>query len=521
MSHSQADLTKEDRPSAEPSSSSWLHWLTLSAVVAAGFTLRIAQINAKPFWFDECFSAELARLNWSTFFRVLWWREANMTLYYLLLRAWMHLGQSESLIRALSVVFATATVPAVYWVAKLLYDRRVALLASTLFAFNAYSVRYSQEARSYALFVLLATLSSGFLVAYLRRADRRSLLCYTIISALAVYAHFYAILLVVAHWLTVRLFGTPATTADGIPTLRRLRRAWQIIGLAFLPLLVFVAKTGAGPIRWIQRPGVHDLWAFADQFVGAGGWPLVVLTAVAVLAALLPLWRCLAQRNQNWTVWRVQFLLVWIAFPVLLTFLLSFARPVFLGRYMIFCLPALVILAASGVVRLTKAWQRVLASAAFLFLATQGVIFVYSHDFDQERDGSGAATDFILERAQPGDGIIFDIAEARVPYEFFRSNRAGEDTTKTAFTASFGPQILFPSSGPGLQFQDFKAKLTSDSLRAKVSAHSRIWVFLIYNGTIAKPDANTTLLAQTLPLWFPHVERWQFPRVELRLYSKD
>ncbi len=43
------------------------------------------------------------------------------------------------------------------------------------------------------------------------------------------------------------------------------------------------------------------------------------------------------------------------------------------------------------------------------------VPFVYGHDFDDERDASGAATDFILDHAEPGDAILFHIAETRVP----------------------------------------------------------------------------------------------------------
>src|SRR5437879_7948044 len=146
----------------------WPHWLTLLVVLGAAILLRLRCVTCKPFWFDECFSVEVARIGWGNFLRLLWWREANMSLYYLLLRIWLRFGQGEFFIRSLSVVIAVATLPAIYWLARLLYDRRVALMAAGLFAFNAYSVRYAQEARSYALFLLLATVSSGFLIAFLR-----------------------------------------------------------------------------------------------------------------------------------------------------------------------------------------------------------------------------------------------------------------------------------------------------------------------------------------------------------------
>ena len=192
----------------------WVRWVSLLLLLVAGIAIRFVGLARKPFWFDECFSVEVARIGWRNFLHLLWWREANMSLYYLLLRMWLRLGRSEFFIRSLSVVFAAATLPAIYWLARLLYDRRVALIAAALFAFNAYSVRYAQEARSYALFLLLATLSSGFLVAFLRAPTHRNRIAYVAVSVLAVYAHFYALLLLAAHWLALRWLGSSGLDGD-------------------------------------------------------------------------------------------------------------------------------------------------------------------------------------------------------------------------------------------------------------------------------------------------------------------
>lgn len=116
------------------------HWFALSLLFAAGATVRFLCLACKPFWFDECFSVEVARIDWRNFLHLMWWREANMSLYYVLLRIWLHWGHSPFFIRSLSAVVAAATLPAIYWLARLLYDRRVALIAAALFAFNAYDV---------------------------------------------------------------------------------------------------------------------------------------------------------------------------------------------------------------------------------------------------------------------------------------------------------------------------------------------------------------------------------------------
>ena len=490
--------------------------------------LRFRCLTCKPFWFDESFSVEVARIGWRNFLRLLWWREANMSLYYLSLRAWLHFGRSPFFIRSLSAVISAAALPIIYWVAKQLFDRRVALIATALLAVNAYSVRFAQEARSYALFMLLATLSSGILIASLREvspdlrsqsatssSQTRLLRGYILTSVLAVYAHFYAVLLVVGHWIAVSRIPRPEGDQG---RLANIRRAWKIIGLAVLPLLIFVAKTGAGPIRWIQRPGVHDLLEFFEHLAG-GTWPLALIYAVALVAAVIPAGKHLWKRNPSWQVWRCQFLLIWLLFPVVLTVLLSFARPVFLARYMIFCLPALLILVAAGLARLNR-WLLPPVVVIVLVLGLQGTAFIYDHDFDNERDASGAAANFILDHMQPGDAIIFHIAETRVPYEFFRTLRARTNTASPEFRDPLGPEILFPHHEAGLDYRDFTGKPTPEFVRTAVQDHSRVWLMLMNNGPPEKPDPTTVMLTQVLPESFPKVERWQFPKVEIRLYSR-
>jgi mannosyltransferase len=501
---------------SQPESVSKLHWLALLLVVAAGVTARLVCLRCKPFWFDECFSVEIGRIDWRNFLHLLWWREANMSFYYVLLRIWLHFGKSPFFVRSLSVAISGGSILAIYWVARLLYNRRVALGAAALLAMNAYDVRYAQEARSYSLFVLLATLSSGFLIAWLRQPTRRNWRGYLVTSILAVYAHFYALLLVAAHWVVLRWTGPPfSTKAESGAAKHELQRAWIGIGIGVMPLLVFVAKTGAGPIRWIQRPGITDLLKFCIDVTS--GFPILYL--LACLAALVPLKDDLLARHGKWETFRVHFLFVWLLFPILLTIFLSFARPVFLPRYMIFCVPALVILAAAGLASVPPKWMGAILMGGTVLLSARMVPYVYAHDLDNERDASGAATNFILDHTEPGDAILFHIAEARVPYEFFRSLRAGVNTASPKFTATLGPEILFPRHGAGLDYRDFTGKPTEAFLRSTLPGHPRVWIMLMNNGTADKPDPTTLMLTQVLPRMLPKVQQWEFARVEVRLYS--
>ncbi len=484
--------------------------VTFLLLLAGASELRFLFLDRKPFWFDECFSAEMARLPWHDFFRLLWWREANMSLYYLLLRGWMHFGASPFFIRSLSALISIATLPAIYWLASRLYDRRTGIIAVALMSVSAYHVRYAQEARSYALLVLLASLSSGFFVAMLRNGSRRSERFYVLASILAVYAHLYALLLVGAQWATARRLNLGIEGAQQ-PVILRLRRAWIFIAVGVAPLLIFAAKTGAGPIRWIVRPGPHELLSFAESLAGNDGVLLLLFYAIAVIAAGWPVRSQLFQQPASWSVWRVQFLAIWLLGPIILIFLLSFARPLFLGRYFIFCLPALMTLVAAGIASLSRPWMVAICLVVLMGYSLQGTLHYYDHDFDLQRDDSRAAATYILDHARPGDALVFHIAEARLPYEYFKSLRANDPRV---------PEVIFPKHGDRLDYRDVTGKPSSDFLRSLPSQYGRVWVVLMSNTSGGHDDATTLMINSALGETFRQIAGLQYSQVNVELYER-
>jgi mannosyltransferase len=516
-------VVNEDTGNLPQTSSAQPEWtfvsvVTVALLAGAGTGLRFVFLARKPFWFDESFSVEIARLSWHDFVRLLWWREANMSLYYVLLRGWLHFGFSPFFIRSLSVLASLATLPAIFWLGAKLFDRRVGLIALALMSCNAYHIRYAQEARSYSLFILLTTLSSGFFLGCVRgpTPSNRNRWSYVLASVLGVYAHLYALLLLAAQWLSVRGPKEAQPSQPRVATSPAIRRAWISIGLAVLPLLAFVGKTGAGQIRWIPQPSVHDTLGFWEHLAGNAGLPLLLLYAAACVAAIPLLRGTPFGAGANWDAWRVQFLLIWLCFPVALTLLLSLARPVFLARYFAFCLPALIILAAAGLSRLRRAWLLTVSLAAMLLLSLQGTLSYYDHDFDLERDGSQAAANYILDHAQPGDAILFHIAEARVPYEFVRSLRAAKNSSNPAA----GPEIIFPRHGDHFDYRDVTGNPTLEFMHSVPGRYGRVWVVLMSNGVPGHPDATTFMLERALVESFSRIQWEQFPQVEVRLYSK-
>jgi mannosyltransferase len=477
----------------------------LVLIAGLAVVLRFHALAAKSFWFDEGVSVAIARLDWYNFARILWRREANMSLYYLLLHYWLHFGGSEFFVRSLSVLFAIASIPAIYLLGRRLFDSRVGLIAATLLAVNAYHVQYSQEARSYSLMVFLCLLSNLYFLKCLTEPSRRNRAAYVLSSALAVYAQFFSGLLVIAQWLSSKMLDR-----GQIP--RQTRNDWRWIALLVSPAVAFVATTGIGPLRWVQRPGLKDLWVFALNFTGNSGPLLLVACATAGLAGLLPALRSQKGWRVLWDAWRYRFLVHWLAFPVVVTLGLSLVKPLFVPRYFIFCLPALLLLVSCGVARLRSAWLMVPAVLFLLALSFRGTVGSYKRDLDIQRDDWRATTQYLLSQAQSGDALLFHVPMGRMPYEFYHS---------TLTSAAGGPVVLYPHHADHLTFLDFVEKPNDTEIERLLPQHQRAWLVLTYAETqTGLPDARSVELSTLLGNTYPTVEHYGFPGVEILLYAK-
>jgi mannosyltransferase len=477
----------------------------LTLITAFAAFLRFHALAARTFWFDEGVSVGIARLDWYNFGRILWRREANMSLYYLLLRGWLQLGQSEFFVRTLSVLLALATISVIYFLGRRLFDSRTGMISAILLAVNAYHIRYSQEARSYSLMVLLCVGSSLYFLKVLGLPSRRNRIAYILLSSAAVYAHFYSGFLIAAQWLSLLFLDR-----ESIP--QEMKKDWRWIALLVSPIAVFVATTGAGPLRWIQRPGLKSLWTLGLRLTGNDGAILLMAYAIACLAAVVP--ALLAHPETRMRVsgepWRYRFLGLWLLFPILFVLALSLARPLFLPRYFILCLPALLLLAAARLSRIRHPWIMAFATLLFVVLSIQGTASYYRQDFeDTNREDWRAASQYILTNAHPGDAIVFHIPMGRMPYEYYLSLQN---------TISTYPIVLYPSHGDQIDFRDFVEKPSYDQLEHSLPKYERVWLVLSHAGPSGRDETSITV-ARLIAASHSRVDPHDFTGLEVILYS--
>jgi 4-amino-4-deoxy-L-arabinose transferase-like glycosyltransferase len=262
----------------------------LAAITALAAVLRFVDLGHQGYWFDEANTAQLVHFSPGAMLGLIPHSESTPPLYYMVAWVWARVfGTGEAGLRSLSAVVGVATVPVMFAAGRQAISARAGLIAAAFAATNPLLIWYGQEARSYALLVLLA--SATLLAAlWLAAEPRPRRACVWALSAvLALATHYYAVLIVVplAVWLVVRhRRSRPVVAAVG---------AVAVCGLALVPLALSQQATGNG--NWIAGATLgRRLSQIVPQFLA--GFPApgrgVLVPAAGVLAALalaLAVWR--------------------------------------------------------------------------------------------------------------------------------------------------------------------------------------------------------------------------------------
>lgn len=258
----------------------------LAAVIAAGALLRFATLSVQSFWLDEQVTLDLVQLPFLDLLERIPLSESNPDLYYLGQAVWERaFGTSEFGIRSFSALAGTLTIPFAYAAARVLASRSAGLIAAALAAFGPMLIWYSQEARNYSLFVLLAAIAFWCFARALADRGHRWILAWVLASALALCTHYFAVFLIVPQlaWLAWKRPQMRIELAAGAGVI-------GAVGVALLP--TFASELGRG--SWISDYSFGDRLLQIPEHFLAGmlvPWPfvpaaLIAVAGIGVLAAI-------------------------------------------------------------------------------------------------------------------------------------------------------------------------------------------------------------------------------------------
>ena len=390
--------------------------------VALSFGLTLHALAGDSFWGDEILTASFAS---QPIPDVIAWTASDIhpPLYYLVARTFTALTgavepgpASDWLWRFTSVIAATLTTAITYRIglgvgrlAAPELRHPIALSGSLLIAVAPLAIKYGQEARMHALFMLLTALTTWLLLRAINQPDRRwRWFIYGVATAANIYTMYFGFLVLAAHGGLVA-----ATLIERWRQTKRLPLA--LTGGAVAAVAIAVVFYGPW---WSVLFGILAKRAAVGAIEGGVGDPVTFINGVVEALGPLPLavaWGYLllytigvvrlSQRHWPLAVFGV----LWLGLPIALPIVLGDPRALQF-RYA-FILPVYLPIIALGMAQLAR-WfvARVdeagsvltyltWALATMAFLATLGV-------YQQPKPAWRDAAAYVDQNAIPGDIII-------------------------------------------------------------------------------------------------------------------
>ena len=237
-----------DRSNSTPNTT-WFIVVLIAALLIGGY-FRFWGLSDRDFWFDEsCTFIYVHHLfDWPADSNLL--KESTNLPYYFLLHGWIFLfGDSEAGFRSFSALAALLTIPVLGLVARKLRGDLTGMVCMVLVALNPIHIYYAHEARAYALWVLLLSVTLYFLL--------QACSC----NRWKWWAAFGVLLLACLHLHYFTLFWVPAIVVcvflmhDSRKLFRRCVVTFVVVGVCFIPYFIAAvlpaARAGGG--AWINN----------------------------------------------------------------------------------------------------------------------------------------------------------------------------------------------------------------------------------------------------------------------------
>lgn len=432
----------------------------LAVIVPAAVMLLLGLwgLDRGTMWRDEAATFQVARRSPGEILRLLGHVDAVHGLYYLLMRPVLALRADETTLRLPSVVAAAVTAGLIGAIGCRLARPRVGLWAGLLYAATPFVGHYAQEGRSYALVAAGAALATWLLLEAVERGSPGRWAGYGAVVAVTALLHEFAILLLAAHGLTLLLSRVPGRTWRG----------WGCAAAAACVVLAPLAVLSQGQseqVSWLRAPGYEQVKALLHAFTGPGEPVVAVVVALMALAVVAP-----SPRTGPLRLTAVALPLAVV--PPVLLYAASQWQPLFLDRYLLFCLAGVPLLAAAGAERLLGLlpWR---SAAAAIGVAAVAAAFVAQLPFhERERLPSSRGDELarvaaaVGRAARPGDAVLFlPLHERRISLAYPEAFTGLRDLTLKRSPAASGT----------LYGQEVGAGELRSRLRA-LSPGIRVWV---------------------------------------------
>lgn len=439
--------------------------LVLGGLFVVALLVCLFRIGAKDLWLDEALSLNVTN-SWAELPQRFEEVRGASWLYYVVLRAWRALFETDAQLRALSAVFGAGAVALTYVLGARLVSRLVGVFAAILLLVNYAFMYHAQEVRMYTLAIFLVCANGVAVLSALRRSDYGPWVLAGVIAGLCYGVHYFSIFAWGAQFFGALLLWRHHVNWRG--ALATVAVATASIGAQ---LLAFNPAAGSPTLNFVPLPGLNEIYGLFAT-IGGDGWKRVVLFyVIAFIAVGFAVARRKEQAQPLGSTAIMLWLLGWIAAPIAALLLLSYvATPVFVFRYMMTIVPAMALLIAYG---MASARPRPLAFVLLLgALAAQGRA-VQEWYFGQPLEQWRAAADHYRANADPREPVVMFQFYVEAPFRRY----AGLETT-----AGLGVPALLEETDLVYVWRDGAASLVKfENLAGVLSDAPSFWLILSHD----------------------------------------
>jgi len=406
----------------------------LLLIVFMAFALRVIGLTAQSLWRDEVDAIRFAARDLPALLATFRRSGENGPLYFLFLHYWLPLFPEQGraaatpagdyALRFFSVLPGVAAVPLAAALARRLFSPVVGLLTALLVATAPYLVWYSQEGKMYALVTALALAALLALTEALRRGGAwRWLLVWAFVTTTA-YVHIMALLLVPVGivWFLLAWPRARDRWVGGLTTLAGLTLPYIPLALWQVRLLFWPRFSPGFPYVPLSDMVPLLVAAFSRGILPASEWTLFPFVFAGLSG--LTLKGAEARDGKGGRGWRaVAALVAWLALPTVGLWLISLRAPLFTERYLIWTVPAFLILSARGLVSVwdRSRWACVIALVALLLLNGEAL---WKQAVRPIKPDFRAAAAFVAARRQPDELVVFLIPYVRFTFAHYYGDPA-------------------------------------------------------------------------------------------------
>ena len=328
--------------------------IVLLALLLLAFGLRVYHLGHQELRGDEAFGYFFSQRPVDEIISAtIELQEPHPVASYMVQKGWLsRAGSSEAALRFVSLWFSVLAVALITRLGRRLgLTPLVCIVAGLLMALSPSLIWHAQDARMYSMSLALTLASMWLAVEWLEseKQSRRWLLAvaYIAVSWLALHTHYFAAFVLIAQNLLV----------IGLAVVERRWRSlllpWLLIqatlGLLYLPWLLRASATLTGYGGNGDSPGFVDMVTRALGVFAVGEAVTAqqrdVLAFVVLLLLALGTWRLVASgvrtKRASALLW------LYLALPVLATWLSALQRPIFNERYLAAAAPPFFLLIAA------------------------------------------------------------------------------------------------------------------------------------------------------------------------------